>query len=98
MSEPPETLRAALSGRYELERELGRGGMATVYLARGLRHDRQVALKVLRPELTPVAVVGGFAFAQLSAGEYSTCGRTVGAAAYVGATTSMASWGMARPR
>ena len=42
---------AALQGRYTLERELGRGGMATVYLARDLRHDRVVALKVLRPEL-----------------------------------------------
>jgi serine/threonine-protein kinase len=45
------TLRTVLSDRYEVERELGRGGMATVYLARDLRHDRQVALKVLDPEL-----------------------------------------------
>ena len=37
--------------RYRIERELGRGGMATVYLAHDLRHDRQVAIKVLRPEL-----------------------------------------------
>ena len=44
-------LEAALAGRYALERELGRGGMATVYLARDLRHDRPVALKVLHPEL-----------------------------------------------
>jgi len=42
----------ALRDRYVIERELGRGGMATVYLARDLRHDRPVALKVLRPELT----------------------------------------------
>jgi serine/threonine protein kinase len=41
----------ALRDRYVLERELGRGGMATVYLARDLKHDRPVALKVLRPEL-----------------------------------------------
>ena len=41
----------ALRDRYALERELGRGGMATVYLARDLRHDRPVALKVLHPEL-----------------------------------------------
>jgi TolB-like protein/tetratricopeptide (TPR) repeat protein len=44
-------LRAALAGRYDLERELGAGGMAVVYLARDLRHERRVALKVLRPEL-----------------------------------------------
>ncbi len=44
-------LEAALSDRYRIERELGRGGMATVYLAHDLRHDRPVALKVLRPEL-----------------------------------------------
>ena len=41
----------ALSGRYEIERELGAGGMATVYLARDVKHARQVALKVLHPEL-----------------------------------------------
>ena len=44
-------LQAALADRYAFERELGRGGMATVYLARDLRHDRPVALKVLHPEL-----------------------------------------------
>jgi serine/threonine-protein kinase len=44
-------LQAHLADRYRLERELGRGGMATVYLARDLKHDRPVALKVLRPEL-----------------------------------------------
>ena len=42
---------AALADRYRVERELGRGGMATVYLAHDLRHDRPIALKVLRPEL-----------------------------------------------
>jgi len=46
------TLRRALDGAYEVERELGRGGMATVYLARDLRHRRRVAVKVVRPELT----------------------------------------------
>jgi tetratricopeptide (TPR) repeat protein len=44
-------LAEALKDRYAIQRELGRGGMATVYLATDLRHDRQVAIKVLRPEL-----------------------------------------------
>jgi len=51
---PPNVLvqlRAALDGRYRVERELGAGGMATVYLATDLRHDRDVAIKVLHPEL-----------------------------------------------
>jgi eukaryotic-like serine/threonine-protein kinase len=47
----PDGLRDALADRYALDRELGRGGMATVYLAQDLRHDRPVALKVLLPEL-----------------------------------------------
>jgi serine/threonine-protein kinase len=47
-------LSAALADRYRLERELGQGGMATVYLAQDLRHDRQVAIKVLKPELAAV--------------------------------------------
>ena len=47
----PPTLAAALADRFPLERQLGEGGMATVYLARDLRHDRPVALKVLRPEV-----------------------------------------------
>jgi len=45
-------LRVALAGRYRIERELGRGGMATVYLARDLKHKRPVALKVLGPNLS----------------------------------------------
>jgi serine/threonine protein kinase/Tfp pilus assembly protein PilF len=47
-------LEAALTGRYRIERELGRGGMATVYLADDLKHHRQVAIKVLRAELASV--------------------------------------------
>ena len=49
MSDAPAPLRAALAGRYAIERGLGHGGMATVYLARDLKHRRPVALKVLRP-------------------------------------------------
>jgi hypothetical protein len=55
-----ERLKSALANRYLIERELGSGGMATVYLARDLKHDRPVALKVLRPEL--VAVLGAERF------------------------------------
>src|SRR5437773_3184176 len=47
-----DALSAALGDRYTIERVLGRGGMATVYLARDLRHSRPVAIKVLRPELS----------------------------------------------
>src|SRR6267378_1651799 len=49
MSNPLAALQAALSDRYLIERELGHGGMATVYLARDLKHRRSVALKVLNP-------------------------------------------------
>jgi len=51
---PADRLSAALSGRYRVERELGAGGMATVYLADDLKHDRKVAVKVLKPELAAV--------------------------------------------
>ena len=51
MVDVPDQLTAALATRYSLEWELGAGGMATVYLAHDLRHDRRVAVKVLRPEL-----------------------------------------------
>src|SRR5262245_59495373 len=51
MTDPVAALREGLRDRYALERELGRGGMATVWLAQDLRHDRPVALKLLHPEL-----------------------------------------------
>lgn len=52
MADIPQRLAAALSANYRIEREVGVGGMATVYLAHDLKHDRDVALKILRPELT----------------------------------------------
>ena len=58
--DPVTRLNAALQGRYAIERELGEGGMATVYLADDLKHERKVALKVLKPELA--AVVGAERF------------------------------------
>src|SRR4051794_23251191 len=60
MADVPPSLAEALKDRYTIERELGRGGMATAYLARDLKHDRPVAVKVLRPDLA--AVLGGERF------------------------------------
>src|SRR5678815_5526785 len=51
MPESTDALRASLSGRYFVERELGEGGMASVYLADDVRHGRKVAIKVIRPEV-----------------------------------------------
>src|SRR5215217_8270653 len=56
----PDRLSAAIADRYRVERELGSGGMATVYLAEDLKHHRRVAVKVLRPELA--AVIGAERF------------------------------------
>jgi hypothetical protein len=52
MSMPAVRLAAAVAGRYRIERELGAGGMATVYLAEDLRHYRRVAIKLLHAELS----------------------------------------------
>ncbi len=60
MSDLLDRVRTALQGRYEIERELGAGGMATVYLARDTKHQRHVAVKVLRPDLA--AILGGERF------------------------------------
>ncbi len=62
MNDLVERLRAALADRYDIERELGAGGMATVYLAEDLKHKRKVAVKVLRPDLA--AVLGAERFVQ----------------------------------
>ncbi|WKW11390.1 protein kinase [Pseudogemmatithrix spongiicola] len=58
----PDRLTTALEDRYRIERELGAGGMATVFLAADLKHDRKVAIKVLKPELA--AVLGAERFVQ----------------------------------
>jgi serine/threonine-protein kinase len=60
MSDPTSSISAALAGRYAIEREIGAGGMATVYLAEDVKHNRRVAVKVLRPELA--AVIGAERF------------------------------------
>src|SRR5262245_61843359 len=52
MSVPPARLNSAIADRYLLERELGQGGMATVYLAQDVRHHRKVAIKVIRQDLS----------------------------------------------
>jgi eukaryotic-like serine/threonine-protein kinase len=62
MNSSPDRLAAALADRYRIERELGAGGMATVYLAEDLKHRRRVAVKVLKPELA--AVLGADRFVQ----------------------------------
>jgi serine/threonine-protein kinase len=62
MTELTEQLTSALADRYRIERELGAGGMATVCLAEDLKHDRKVAIKVLKPELA--AVLGAERFVQ----------------------------------
>ena len=60
MTTPVDRLTTALRDRYAIERELGVGGMATVYLAKDITHDRRVALKVLRPELAAVLGIERF--------------------------------------
>lgn len=54
MTDTIDRLKTALADRYTIEHELGAGGMATVYLAQDVKHDRKVAVKVLRPELAAV--------------------------------------------
>ncbi len=62
MTEITARLSTALADRYKIERRLGEGGMATVYLAEDLKHERKVAVKVLRPEVA--AVLGAERFIQ----------------------------------
>jgi serine/threonine-protein kinase len=60
MTDILDRLKATLADRYAIEHELGRGGMAVVYVARDLKHERKVAIKILRPELA--ATVGAERF------------------------------------
>ncbi len=62
MTEITQQLSSALADRYKIESHVGEGGMATVYHAHDMKHDRKVALKVLRPELA--AVIGADRFLQ----------------------------------
>ncbi len=62
MTEITQRLTSAIADRYQIEKHIGQGGMATVYLAHDIKHDRKVALKVLRPELA--AVLGADRFVQ----------------------------------
>ena len=87
----PETL----ADRYHIERELGRGGMATVYLAQDLRHHRNVAVKVLRPELA--AALGRERFLReiaiaASCSTPTSCRSTIRARPTASSTTSCRSW------
>ena len=80
MTTTGEQLSKALSGRFAVDRLLGRGGMASVYLARDLRHDRWVALKVLRREIA--ANVGAERFLREIhiAASLAVCERQIGRA------------------
>jgi len=98
MSDAITRLNAALEGRYTIERKLGEGGMATVYLADDLKHSLKVALKVLKPELA--AVVG----AEWFLGEITTTAVTWGERRVAWQTmtsrrtASPLSWWRCRPR
>ena len=69
----PGALALALAGRYTLERPIGQGGMATVFLARDEKHGRQVAVKVLRPDLA--ATLGAEQFRRAPASPYPRADR-----------------------
>jgi serine/threonine protein kinase len=80
--EIPDRLSAALADRYAIEREIGAGGMAIVYLARDLKHRRHVALKVLREELS--AVIGARALPGRNRGNSKPAASTHPAALRLG--------------
>ena len=65
MANELERLRTALANRYRLDRELGRGGMAMVFLAEDVKHSRSVAVKVLKPELAQPLIACAWSSARL---------------------------------
>jgi serine/threonine-protein kinase len=81
MTDVTSRLAAALADRYTIERELGSGGMATVYLAHDMKHERKLALKVLRPEL---AILGG----RSAARRLLTSSAAVGGASHHGGSVT----------
>ena len=80
----PERLNAALSGRYRIERELGEGGMAKVYLAEDIKHERKVALKVFKPDLAAVVGAERFLAEIKTTARRTWCTRTAIASSYFG--------------
>ena len=80
MPDSLDRLRENLAGRYRIERELGRGGMATVYLARDVQHDRPVALKVLHPDLA--ASLGAERFSARDQARRASCSIRTSSACY----------------
>ena len=76
MSAPPVSLVETLRDRYRVERELGRGRMATVWLALDLRPDRPVAIKVLRPAKGLILMAAGGVKARAQASWRPSCGRS----------------------
>jgi hypothetical protein len=89
MTAQTDRLSTALAGRYRIERHLGEGGMASVYLAEDLKHDREVALKLLKPELAPVLGAAHELAARAHDDQVVRCTpRTVGISSGGGPTTA----------
>ena len=96
MPEIPADLKSALANRYAIERVVGRGGMATVYLAHDVKHNRQVAVKVLRPEIVATLGVDRIRITE-SAGVHSLLTGIGVAAATVGTLLLLETSGLEAP-